>query len=172
MPPVMIRPLAFVVAALSAAALWLVSASAVWSEGTGTPFTPLAWWDATQWWLANWWVNLWLVLAATVPTVFLLILLLGLFQIWRLHYRGPRKLATGQGSAVRAIASAARLTTTATANGDRSPTPKSCSPGLTRSMAASSSARRTASITIRPSPASPSVPPTRAAGAWAARPRS
>jgi type IV secretion system protein VirD4 len=99
----MIRPLAFVVAALSAAALWLVSASAVWSEGTGTPFTPLAWWDATQWWLANWWVNLWLVLAATVPTVFLLILLLGLFQIWRLHYRGPRKLATGQGSAVRAI---------------------------------------------------------------------
>ena len=103
MPPVMIRPLAFVVAALSAAALWLVSASAVWSEGTGTPFTPLAWWDATQWWLANWWVNLWLVLAAAVPTVFLLILLLGLFQIWRLHYRGPRKLAAGQGGAVRAI---------------------------------------------------------------------
>ena len=103
MPPVMIRPLAFVVAALSAAALWLVSASAVWSEGTGTPFTPLAWWDATQWWLANWWVNLWLVLAAAVPTVFLLILLLGLFQIWRLRHRGPRKLAAGQGGAVRAI---------------------------------------------------------------------
>ena len=103
MPPVMIRPLAFVVAALSAAALWLVSASAVWSKGTGTPFAPLAWCDATQWWLANWWVNLWLVLAAAVPTVFLLILLLGLFQIWRLHYRGPRKLAAGQGGAVRAI---------------------------------------------------------------------
>ena len=98
-----IRILALILAAVAAAGLWLVAASAVWSEGTGTPFTPLAWWDATQWWLANWWVNLWLVLAATVPTVFLLILLLGLFQIWRLHYRGPRKLATGQGSAVRAI---------------------------------------------------------------------
>jgi type IV secretion system protein VirD4 len=98
-----IRALSAILAVVVAAVLWLLVASALWSKGTGTPFAPLAWSDATQWWLANWWVNLWLVLAAAVPTVFLLILLLGLFQIWRLHYRGPRKLAAGQGGAVRAI---------------------------------------------------------------------
>jgi hypothetical protein len=58
--PRAIRPLAFVLAAVSAAGLWLAAASALWSKGTGSPFTPFAWWDATQWWLANWWVNLWL----------------------------------------------------------------------------------------------------------------
>lgn len=103
MPRVMLRPLALILAAISAAGLWLVSASALWSTGTGTPFRPLAWWDATQWWLANWWVNLWLVLAAAVPTVFLAMLLLGLFQVWRLRYRGRRRLTVRQGGAVRAI---------------------------------------------------------------------
>ena len=103
MPHVMLRPLALILAAISAASLWLVSASALWSKGTGTPFTPLAWWDATQWWLANWWVNLWLVLAAAVPTVFLAMLLLGLFQVWRLRYRGRRRLTARPGGAVRAI---------------------------------------------------------------------
>ena len=103
MPRVMLRPLALILAAISAASLWLVSASALWSKGTGTPFTPLAWWDATQWWLANWWVNLWLVLAAAVPTVFLAMLLLGLFQVWRLRYRGRRRLTARPGGAVRAI---------------------------------------------------------------------
>ena len=98
-----IRALSAILAVVVAAVLWLLAASALWSKGTGTPFAPLAWSDATQWWLANWWVNLWLVLAAAVPTVSLLILLLGLFQFWRLHYRGPRKLAAGQGGAVRAI---------------------------------------------------------------------
>jgi type IV secretion system protein VirD4 len=103
MPRVMLRPLAVILAAISAAGLWLVSASALWSKGTGTPFTPLAWWDATQWWLANWWVNLWLVLAAAVPTVFLAMLLLGLFQVWRLRYRGRRRLTARPVGAVRAI---------------------------------------------------------------------
>jgi hypothetical protein len=74
-----IRALSAILAVVVAAVLWLLVASALWSKGTGTPFAPLAWSDATQWWLANWWVNLWLVLAAAVPTVFLLILLLGLF---------------------------------------------------------------------------------------------
>ena len=64
-----IRILAVILAAVAAAGLWLVAASALWSKGTGTPFTPLAWWDATQWWQANWWVNLWLVLAAAAPTI-------------------------------------------------------------------------------------------------------
>ena len=63
-----IRALAVIVAVLVAAALWLLSASVIWSKGTATPFTPLAWSNATQWWLANWWVTLWLVLAALVPT--------------------------------------------------------------------------------------------------------
>ena len=72
-------PLAFILTALSTAGLWLVAASALWSTGIGTPFTPFAWWEATQWWLANWWVNLWLVLAAAVPTIFLAMLLFGLF---------------------------------------------------------------------------------------------
>ena len=103
MPRVMLRPLALILAAVSAAGLWLVSASALWSKGTGTPFTPLAWWDATQWWLANWWVNLWLVLAAAVPTFFLAMLLLGMFQVWRLRYRGRRRLTARLGGAVRAI---------------------------------------------------------------------
>ena len=88
MPSVMLRPLALILAAISAAGLWLVSASALWSKGTGTPFTPFAWCDATQWWRANWWVNLWLVLAAAVPTVFLAMLLFGLFLVWRLRWRG------------------------------------------------------------------------------------
>ena len=92
-----IRILAVILAVISAAGLWLVAASALWSKGTGTPFTPFAWWEATQWWLANWWVNLWLVLAAAVPTVFLAMLLFGLFQIWRLRYRGRRRLAARSG---------------------------------------------------------------------------
>jgi type IV secretion system protein VirD4 len=98
-----IRILAFILAAISAAGLWLVSASALWSKGTGARFTPLAWWDATQWWLANWWVNLWLVLAAAAPTVVLAMLLFGLFQVRRLRYRGRRRLTARPGGAVRAV---------------------------------------------------------------------
>jgi type IV secretion system protein VirD4 len=104
-PPgaIAIRILAFILAAVAAAGLWLVSASALWSKGTGTPFTPLAWWDATQWWRANWWVDLWLVLAAAAPTVVLAMLLFGAFQVWRLRYRGRRRLTARPGGAVRAV---------------------------------------------------------------------
>ena len=91
-----IRALAVILAVLVTAVLWLLSASALWSKGTGTPFTPLAWSDATQWWLANWWVSLWLVLAAAVPTTALAIILFGLFQFWRLRYRGERRLKARQ----------------------------------------------------------------------------
>ncbi|HUC12378.1 MAG TPA: type IV secretory system conjugative DNA transfer family protein, partial [Stellaceae bacterium] len=98
-----IRILALILAVILAAGLWLVSASALWSKGTGTPFTAFAWWDATQWWLANWWVNLWLVLAAAVPTIVLAMGLFGLFQVWRLRYRGRRRLTAPRGRAVRAI---------------------------------------------------------------------
>jgi type IV secretion system protein VirD4 len=98
-----IRILAAIVAAVSVAGLWLVAASALWSKGTGTPFTPLAWWDATQWWLANWWVNLWLVLSAAAPTIFLAMMLFALFQVWRLRYRGRRRLTARPGGAVRPV---------------------------------------------------------------------
>jgi type IV secretion system protein VirD4 len=98
-----IRGLAALLAVLVTAALWLLSASAIWSKGTGTPFTPLAWSDATQWWLANWWVSLWLALAATVPTIALAVILFGLFQVWRLRYRGRRRLTARPGGAVRAV---------------------------------------------------------------------
>ncbi|MFZ3237754.1 MAG: type IV secretory system conjugative DNA transfer family protein, partial [Stellaceae bacterium] len=98
------RPLVVILAAVSVADLWLAAASALWSEGTGTPFTPLAWWDATQWWRANWWVNLWLVLAAAAPTVVLAMLLFALFQIRRLRCGGRRRLTTTRpGGAVRAV---------------------------------------------------------------------
>ena len=36
-----VRPLAVILAAVAAAGLWLVAASALWSKGTGTPFAPL-----------------------------------------------------------------------------------------------------------------------------------
>ena len=91
-----IRALAALLAVLVTAALWLISASATWSKGTGTLFTPLAWSDATQWWLANWWVSLWLVLAAAVPTIALAIILFALFQFRRLRYRGERRLRARQ----------------------------------------------------------------------------
>jgi type IV secretion system protein VirD4 len=98
-----IRILAVILAAISIAGLWLVAASALWSRGTGAPFTPFAWWDATQWWLANWWVNLWLVLAAAVPTILLAMLAFGLFQVRRWGYRGRRKLIARPDGAVRAV---------------------------------------------------------------------
>ncbi len=98
-----IQMLAVTLAAIAAAALWLVSASALWSKGTGTPFAPLAWWEATRWWLANWWVNLWLVLAAAVPAIVLAMLLFGLFQVRRWHYRGGRRLTVRPDGAVRAV---------------------------------------------------------------------
>ena len=94
-----IRMLTLVPGSVMAAGLWLVSASALWSKGTATPFTPFAWWEATQWWLANWWVSLWLVLAAAAPTIFLAMLLFGLFQVWRLRYRGRRRLTVRRGGA-------------------------------------------------------------------------
>jgi type IV secretion system protein VirD4 len=57
--------------------------------------------DATQWWLANWWVDLWLVLAAAVPTLVLAVLLFGLLQLRRLGYRRRRRLAPRPAGAVR-----------------------------------------------------------------------
>jgi type IV secretion system protein VirD4 len=98
-----IRILAVILMAISTAALWLISASALWSKGTGTSFTPLAWWEATQWWLANWWVNLCLVLAAAAPTIVLAMLLFGLFQVRRLRYRGRRRLTAKPGGDVQAV---------------------------------------------------------------------
>ena len=86
-----IRIAAVILAVVAAAGLWLVAASALWSKGTETPFTPLAWWNATQWWQANWWVNFWLVLAAAAPTIVLAMLLFGLFQV------GGYDIAAGAG---------------------------------------------------------------------------
>jgi type IV secretion system protein VirD4 len=60
-------------------------ASLSWSITTGTPFAPLAWWDATQWWLANWWVNLCLAASAVIATAAIAILLFALYQIRRWH---------------------------------------------------------------------------------------
>ena len=98
-----IRIAAVSLAVVAAAGLWLAAASALWSKGTETPFTPFAWWNATQWWQANWWANLWLVLAAAAPAIVLAMLLFGLFQVWRLRYRGRRRLTARPGGAVRAV---------------------------------------------------------------------
>ena len=87
-----IRYVAVIAAVLGAAGVWLLAASAIWSKGTHTPFAPLAWSNATQWWLANWWVSLWPVLAAAGPTLALAVILFGLFQFWRLSFRGRRRL--------------------------------------------------------------------------------
>ena len=51
---------AFVLWPTGLTAAWVLVASALWAFGTHTPFSPIGWWTATQWWLANWWVNLWL----------------------------------------------------------------------------------------------------------------
>ena len=81
----MLNRLAFPLAALPAmAALWLLLASWVWSAGTQTEFSTLAWWDGTQWWLSNWWVNLWLILGAALPTAILICAGFVAFQLrWR-----------------------------------------------------------------------------------------
>src|ERR1700733_11363277 len=91
--------------AIAGAALWVVSASALWSGGTGTPFSPLAWSNATQWWGANWWVNLWLVLAAAVPTILLPMPLFWLCVLLCARWPGRRPLARPQpsGAGVRAV---------------------------------------------------------------------
>ena len=87
------------------AAVWLVFASALWCHGTGGAFTApwLQWWNALAWWGANWWVNLWLVLAAVVPTVLLAMLVFGLFLTLRWRWRGGQRLAQPPGSGVRAV---------------------------------------------------------------------
>ena len=89
--------------AIAAGALWLVSASALWSKGTSTPFSVFAWSNATMWWGANWWVNLWLVLAAVVPTIFLAMPLFWLFLALCSRWRGGRRLAQPSGDGVRAV---------------------------------------------------------------------
>jgi type IV secretion system protein VirD4 len=88
---------------IATAALWLVSASALWSTGTGTLFNPFAWSDATMWWGANWWVNLWLVLAAVVPTIYLAMPLFWLFGMLRSRQRGRWRLIQRSGGSVRAV---------------------------------------------------------------------
>jgi type IV secretion system protein VirD4 len=92
-----------VLAAVATAGAWLVSASALWSKGTGTPFGVFAWSDATKWWGANWWVNLWLCLAAVVPTIFLTMILFGLLLAPRWRWRGGRRLTQPSGGDVRAV---------------------------------------------------------------------
>jgi type IV secretion system protein VirD4 len=92
-----------VLMAIAIAASWLVSASALWSKGTGTPFGVFAWSDATIWWGANWWVNFWLCLAAVVPTIFLAMLLFGLFLIPPSRWRGRRRLTRRPGGGVKAV---------------------------------------------------------------------
>ena len=94
-----------VLATIVVVAVWLVSASALWCKGTGSPFNApwLQWWSALAWWGANWWVNLWLILAAVVPTVVLAMLLFGLFLTLRWRWRGGRRLARQPGGEVRAV---------------------------------------------------------------------
>lgn len=94
-----------VLTAIVAVALWLFFASALWCKGTGSPFAApwLQWWDALAWWGANWWVNLWLVLAASVPTIFLAMLGFGLFLTLRWRWHGGRRLARLPGGGVRSV---------------------------------------------------------------------
>jgi type IV secretion system protein VirD4 len=72
--------------------LWLLCASLIWSGGTGTPYRVLGWWNATQWWRANWWTTLWIALGAAIPTVYLLLMGVGLFMFWRRRPRVRRRL--------------------------------------------------------------------------------
>jgi type IV secretion system protein VirD4 len=74
-----------VLTAAAATSAWLLGASFMWSRGTGTPFAPLAWWYAIQWFGANWWATVWIVLAPVVPTIVAVIALFVLFQYRRLR---------------------------------------------------------------------------------------
>jgi type IV secretion system protein VirD4 len=82
---------------MAAVGLWLAAASACWSKGTGEPFALFGWWDALAWWGANWWCNLWIVLAAVLPSVVAVFLLFGLFLWLRWRMRTARRLVAPRG---------------------------------------------------------------------------
>lgn len=75
----------------------MLFASLIWSGGTRTPFSPLAWINAVHWFGQNWWVNTWLTLGAVLPTVLILLLVATTAQYWRRVSRVPRRLTTRRG---------------------------------------------------------------------------
>ena len=76
-------------AAILLPVLWMALASFVWARGTQTPYSPLAWYNATQWWQANWWCKLWLVLGAALPTILVVMILVSGFRLmWGWSYLG------------------------------------------------------------------------------------
>jgi type IV secretion system protein VirD4 len=96
--PAINRRLVSLVVLVTIPCAWMLCASLIWSGGTGRPYAPFAWWEATQWWRANWWVNLWITLGAAVPTIFLILFLAGSVQFWRLNGRVQRRLITRRGT--------------------------------------------------------------------------
>ena len=94
-----------VLATIALAPPWVVSASALWCKGTGSPFNGAvaAMVECAGLVGRQLVVNLWLILAAVVPTVFLAMLLFGLFLTLRWRWRGGRRLARQPGGGVRAV---------------------------------------------------------------------
>ncbi len=82
--------------------LWLVIASAIWSNGTGRSFALLGWWDATKWWSANLWCKIWLSIGAATPTLLALLLFTPFLMRGR---RGPieRRLMVPSRAPLRAL---------------------------------------------------------------------
>ncbi|MGH7076896.1 MAG: type IV secretory system conjugative DNA transfer family protein [Acetobacteraceae bacterium] len=87
----------------AATSAWLLGASWMWHTGTGTPFSPLAWWHATQWFGANWWATLWIVLAPVVPTIAVALALFLLYQYRRLRRSSRPMLLAPRQSADRPL---------------------------------------------------------------------
>lgn len=82
-------------------AAWTLIASALWTKGTGSSLGPFGWWYALDWWGANWFVNLWLILAAALPTIFGGMFGFGLFMWLRWRGQNGRKLVRARDGEIR-----------------------------------------------------------------------
>jgi len=91
------RRLLTILVIASVPVIWMLSASFIWSHAVSRPFSLLAWWEATQWWRSNWWVNIWLTVSAAIPTLCLVLFIMGLAQFWRVSARVPRRLSNRRG---------------------------------------------------------------------------
>jgi hypothetical protein len=47
--PAIDRRLVWLVVLVTIPCAWMLCASLIWSGGTGRPYAPFAWWEATQW---------------------------------------------------------------------------------------------------------------------------
>ena len=83
-------------------AAWTLIASTIWAKGTGSTLGPAGWWYAAgNFWGANWYCNLWIVLAAALPTIFGGLFGFGLFMWLRWQGQNSRKLVRGRDGEIR-----------------------------------------------------------------------